>query len=119
MTTGASGGVAVLWGYVLIAASSKPSWQKASEQFQDLYDNAPCGYYALDSQGKVRAPESADPATARPAGARRSSASWPRRLFYYAGRQSTVHRACFPVSLQNGKVGLNFNLVAGAASSAG
>lgn len=25
---------------------------KASEQFQDLYDNAPCGYYALDRQGK-------------------------------------------------------------------
>ena len=25
---------------------------QASEQFQDLYDNAPCGYYALDRQGK-------------------------------------------------------------------
>lgn len=25
---------------------------QASEQFQDLYDNAPCGYYALDANGK-------------------------------------------------------------------
>ena len=25
---------------------------QASEQFQDLYDNAPCGYYALDRHGK-------------------------------------------------------------------
>lgn len=25
---------------------------RASEQFQDLYDNAPCGYYALDRHGK-------------------------------------------------------------------
>ena len=82
---------------------------KASEQFQDLYDNAPCGYYALDRQGKY---VHLNLLTLQWLGLPREEVIGklgPADFFDDEGK--ALFTACFPVFLQNGKIGpLEFNL---------
>lgn len=82
---------------------------KASEQFQDLYDNAPCGYYALDRQGKY---VHLNLLTLQWLGLPREEVIGklgPADFFDDEGK--ALFNACFPAFLQNGKIGpLEFNL---------
>jgi len=82
---------------------------QASERFQDLYDNAPCGYYALDRQGKY---VHLNLLTLQWLGLPREEVIGklgPADFFDDEGK--ALFNACFPVFLQNGKIGpLEFNL---------
>ncbi|KQW24567.1 PAS domain S-box protein [Acidovorax sp. Root402] len=82
---------------------------QASEQFQDLYDHAPCGYYALDRQGKY---VHLNLLTLQWLGLPREEVIGklgPADFFDYEGK--ALFTACFPVFLQTGKIGpLEFNL---------
>lgn len=82
---------------------------KASEQFQDLYDHAPCGYYALDHQGKY---VHLNLLTLQWLGLPREEVIGklgPADFFDDEGK--ALFTACFPVFLQTGKIGpLEFNL---------
>ncbi|MBD9406789.1 diguanylate cyclase [Acidovorax sp. ACV02] len=82
---------------------------KASEQFQDLYDHAPCGYYALDRQGKY---VHLNLLTLQWLGLPREKVIGklgPADFFDDEGK--ALFTACFPVFLQTGKIGpLEFNL---------
>lgn len=82
---------------------------QASEQFQDLYDHAPCGYYALDRQGKY---VHLNLLTLQWLGLPREEVIGklgPADFFDDEGK--ALFTACFPVFLQTGKIGpLEFNL---------
>ena len=82
---------------------------QASERFQDLYDHAPCGYYALDRQGKY---VHLNLLTLQWLGLPREEVIGklgPADFFDDEGK--ALFNACFPVFLQNGKIGpLEFNL---------
>jgi len=82
---------------------------QASEQFQDLYDHAPCGYYALDGQGKY---VHLNLLTLQWLGLPREEVIGklgPADFFDDEGK--ALFTACFPVFLQTGKIGpLEFNL---------
>lgn len=82
---------------------------QASEQFQDLYDHAPCGYYALDSHGKY---VHLNLLTLQWLGLPREDVIGklgPADFFDDEGK--ALFSACFPMFLQNGKIGpLEFNL---------
>lgn len=82
---------------------------QASEQFQDLYDHAPCGYYALDRQGKY---VHLNLLTLQWLGLPREAVIGklgPADFFDDEGK--ALFASCFPVFLQNGKIGpLEFNL---------
>ena len=82
---------------------------QASEQFQDLYDHAPCGYYALDRQGKY---VHLNLLTLQWLGLPREEVIGklgPADFFDDEGK--ALFASCFPVFLQNGKIGpLEFNL---------
>jgi len=76
---------------------------QASEQFQDLYDHAPCGYYALDRQGKY---VHLNLLTLQWLGLPREEVIGklgPADFFDDEGK--ALFNACFPVFLQNGKIG--------------
>ena len=82
---------------------------QASERFQDLYDHAPCGYYALDRQGKY---VHLNLLTLQWLGLPREAVIGklgPADFFDDEGK--ALFASCFPVLLQNGKIGpLEFNL---------
>ncbi|KRB28677.1 diguanylate cyclase domain-containing protein [Acidovorax sp. Root70] len=82
---------------------------QASEQFQDLYDHAPCGYYALDGQGKY---VHLNLLTLQWLGMPREEVIGklgPADFFDEEGRAQFV--ANFPTFLRTGKIGpLEFNL---------
>ena len=83
---------------------------KASEQFQDLYDNAPCGYYALDRQGKY---VHLNLLTLQWLGLPREEVIGklgPADFFDDEGR--ALFTRYFPVFLETGKIGpVEFNLI--------
>ncbi|MDD2180188.1 diguanylate cyclase [Acidovorax sp. D2M1] len=82
---------------------------RASEQFQDLYDHAPCGYYALDRQGKY---VHLNLLTLQWLGLPREEVIGklgPADFFDDEGK--VLFAQCFPVFLQTGKIGpIEFNL---------
>jgi len=83
---------------------------KASEQFQDLYDHAPCGYYALDRQGKY---VHLNLLTLQWLGLPREEVIGklgPADFFDDEGRALFAQN--FPVFLETGKIGpVEFNLI--------